>query len=287
MPGLRSSPRWPTPWPISRAKSRTLRHASRCATPPGGYGTSPARTSPSRSTTPWLSTCATSMREDGACAWMPSRCGPRTKRSGRHAAAVSRTSASSVTPPPAAPRHRPAHRARRRGQLLGARAGKTAMTYILYSALKQLGEVEQMLVLAPISAHEAWKTEPALMYRTWRGTRLHVGPGRAGAAEVIVTNYERLEYARPPRCAGVILPAPTAPSWSSTRLTGSRPAPRASAAPPPWSCPQRHTGAACLPGHRNPTRPQDLARVLELAYPGHGFRLAARTPTRSCRPTPG
>ena len=43
-------------------------------------------------------------------------------------------------------------------------SGKTSMTYALYSAMKQLGEVEQMLVLAPISAHEAWKTEPRLMY---------------------------------------------------------------------------------------------------------------------------
>jgi hypothetical protein len=67
------------------------------------------------------------------------------------------------------------------------------MTHVLYSALKQLGEVEQMLVLAPISAHEAWITEPALMYSPGAAPSLHVGAGRAGAAEVIVTNYERLE----------------------------------------------------------------------------------------------
>ncbi len=156
-------------------------------------------------------------------------------------------------------------------------AGKTGMTHVPYSALKQLGEVEQMLVLAPISAHEAWITEPALMYSPGAAPSLHVGAGRAGAAEVIVTNYERLENRGR-------LDALVQFCWRRHTLVVFDEAHRVKAGP------NGIRGAAALElsaaAHRRsvltgtpqPNSPQDLARVLELAYPGHGFRLAARDP---------
>ena len=59
------------------------------------------------------------------------------------------------------------------------------------------------------------------MYTPGAAPSVHVGPGRAGTAEVIVTNYERLEL------RGAVFdallwfcPGADGPSWSSTRPTG-------------------------------------------------------------------
>jgi len=154
-------------------------------------------------------------------------------------------------------------------------AGKTGMTYTVYSALKHLGDVEQMLVLAPISAHEAWETEPILMYAPGVAPRLHIGPGRAGTAEVIVTNYERLEnrgrldalvqFCRRRRTLVVFDEA--------HRVKAGPNGIRGAAALELSAAAHRRS---VLTGTPQPNSPQDLARVLELAYPGHGFRLAAR-----------
>jgi superfamily II DNA or RNA helicase len=154
-------------------------------------------------------------------------------------------------------------------------AGKTGMTYTVYSTLKHLGDVEQMLVLAPISAHETWETEPVLMYAPGAAPRLHVGRGRPGAAEVIVTNYERLEnrgrldalvsYCRRRRTFVVFDEA--------HRVKAGPHGIRGAAAIQLSAAAHRRS---VLTGTPQPNSPQDLARVLELAYPGHGFRLAAR-----------
>ncbi|SON60150.1 hypothetical protein MSIMFI_01644 [Mycobacterium simulans] len=154
-------------------------------------------------------------------------------------------------------------------------AGKTGMTYTVYSALKHLGDVKQMLVLAPLSAHEAWETEPSLMYAPGAAPHVHVGPGRPGAAEVIVTNYERLEnrgrldalvsYCRRRRTLVVFDEA--------HRVKAGPHGIRGAAAIQLSAAAHRRS---VLTGTPQPNSPQDLARVLELAYPGHGFRLAAR-----------
>ena len=152
-------------------------------------------------------------------------------------------------------------------------AGKTAMTYLIYSAMKRMGEVEQMLVLAPISAHEAWRTEPRLMYAPGAAPRLHLGPGSAGAAEAILTNYERLEnrgrldallsFCRRRRTLIVFDEA--------HRVKAGPKGVRGAAALELSAAAHRR---CVLTGTPQPNSPNDLARVLELAYPGHGFRLA-------------
>jgi hypothetical protein len=156
-------------------------------------------------------------------------------------------------------------------------AGKTGMTYVLYSALRQLGEIEQMLVLAPISAHEAWATEPALMYAAGAGPNVHVGAGQAGAAQVLVTNYERLDnrgrtdaliqFCRRRRTLVVFDEA--------HRVKAGPNGIRGGAALELSAAAHRRS---VLTGTPQPNSPEDLARVLELAYPGHGFRLAACDP---------
>jgi superfamily II DNA or RNA helicase len=149
------------------------------------------------------------------------------------------------------------------------------MTYILYSALKKLGEVQQMLVIAPISAHEAWKTEPSLIFAPGAAPSLHVGPGQGGAAEVIVTNYERLESRdRLDALVSFCRRRPTLVVFDEAHRVKAGPKGiRGAAALELSSAAHRRS---VLTGTPQPNSPADLARVLELAYPGHGFRLAAR-----------
>lgn len=147
------------------------------------------------------------------------------------------------------------------------------MTYALFSALKELGEIEQMLVIAPISAHEAWREEPGRMYTPGAAPSLYVGPGSAGAAEVLVTNYERLEsrgrldallsFCRRRRTLVVFDEAHRAKA-GPMGIRGAAALELSAAA---------HRRSV-LTGTPQPNSPVDLARVLELAYPGHGFRLA-------------
>lgn len=156
-------------------------------------------------------------------------------------------------------------------------AGKTGMAYGLYSALKHLGEVDQMLVLAPISAHEAWKTEPALMYAPDAAPRLHVGPGNVGAAEVVVLNYERLQQrGRLDALLAMCRRQRTLVVFDEAHRVKAGPRGIRGAAALELSAAAHRRSV--LTGTPQPNSSEDLARVLELAYPGHGFRLAALAP---------
>lgn len=71
-------------------------------------------------------------------------------------------------------------------------AGKTAVTYALYEAERMAGRVERLLVVAPLSAFEAWMTESVecfgqapLLYR-------YDGDGLPERTEVCLVNYQRL-----------------------------------------------------------------------------------------------
>lgn len=74
-------------------------------------------------------------------------------------------------------------------------AGKTTVAYALYEALREQGRVEQLLVVSPISAFDAWETEadvcldPAPVVQ-----RLDRRP--AARAEVVLVNYQRLSGRR-------------------------------------------------------------------------------------------
>lgn len=85
-------------------------------------------------------------------------------------------------------------------------AGKTAMMYGAYAYLssKKIGQVKQLLVVSPINAFEAWRTEfievfggkRILNYMNLRDSKYRdLGKIRTdwGKSEVIVINYEALE----------------------------------------------------------------------------------------------
>jgi hypothetical protein len=149
------------------------------------------------------------------------------------------------------------------------------MTYLLYSTLKTVGEVEQTVVLAPISAHEAWATEPGRMYAPGAAPSVIVGRGPGGGAEVVVTNYEQLENRdRLDALVAACRRRRTLVVFDEAHRVKAGPAGIRGAAALELSGVAHRR--AVLTGTPQPNSPIDLARVLELAYPGLGFSLAAR-----------
>lgn len=72
-------------------------------------------------------------------------------------------------------------------------AGKTTVTYALYEAEKQVRRVQRLLVVAPLSAFEAWAEErgecfkkPLPKLHEFSGVRI------PGSAEICLINYQRL-----------------------------------------------------------------------------------------------
>jgi hypothetical protein len=73
-------------------------------------------------------------------------------------------------------------------------AGKTAVMYGCYEAERSAGRVERLLVVAPISAFDAWVGEAELCFAD--GLRIEFFSGRVPLdAEVLVVNYQRLAAA--------------------------------------------------------------------------------------------
>lgn len=73
-------------------------------------------------------------------------------------------------------------------------AGKTSVAYAVYESERAAGRVEQMLVVAPLSAFDAWQTEVNVCFP--EGERPVVAPLEAQPprdAEVLIVNYHRLD----------------------------------------------------------------------------------------------
>lgn len=155
-------------------------------------------------------------------------------------------------------------------------AGKTTMACATWAALRELGQVGRMLVVAPLSAHEAWETEPQEIFGPPAPT-VAIRPRRAGAEDISVVNYERLEsqadlerfvsWCRVNRALVVFDEAHRAKRGA----TGVR-----GAAALTLSRVARRT--MVLTGTPRPNAASDLEAVLELAYPGRGARLAGDSP---------
>lgn len=70
-------------------------------------------------------------------------------------------------------------------------SGKTTVTYVLHARERAAGRAAKLLVIAPLSAFEAWEEDavevldPQLRVARWRG-------GRVPDADVILVNYQRL-----------------------------------------------------------------------------------------------
>ena len=71
-------------------------------------------------------------------------------------------------------------------------AGKTATTYAVYEILRAKEVVEQMLVVSPNSAFEAWQDEAVECLTPAPSVRMYLGGKSIPDAEVLLVGYQRL-----------------------------------------------------------------------------------------------
>lgn len=71
-------------------------------------------------------------------------------------------------------------------------AGKTTVTYATYEAERVAGRVERMLVIAPLSAFEAWEEEAGEWFSTMLAVQRFDGGAIEADTEVMLANYQRL-----------------------------------------------------------------------------------------------
>jgi SNF2 family DNA or RNA helicase len=152
-------------------------------------------------------------------------------------------------------------------------AGKTTVAYANYEALRTRGVVERMLVVAPLSAFEAWTEEArACLDPAPRVTRLDIRP--APGTEVLLVNYQRLA-ARYNVIAEWVRRAPTHLVLDEAhRMKRGR---------------NGEWGAACLDlaylaarrdvltGTPAPQHPSDFVALLEFLWPGQAARILPRS----------
>lgn len=156
-------------------------------------------------------------------------------------------------------------------------SGKTTMTYAVYAALRAAGTVDRMLVIAPQSAYEAWEGEADACFD--RPPTVEIAPRAPHRdSEVVVINYERLasgalraalhRWAQRHRLMVVYDEAHRA-KRGAAGLHGAAARDVADLA----------MHRLVLTGTPMPNTEDDLVAVLDLAWPGHGSRLAgAHTP---------
>ena len=70
-------------------------------------------------------------------------------------------------------------------------SGKTAVTYALYELEREAGRVDQLVIVGPLSAFEAWSEEAALWMRPSPSISSVRGP-EIDETEVVLINYHRL-----------------------------------------------------------------------------------------------
>lgn len=147
-------------------------------------------------------------------------------------------------------------------------AGKTAVTYAVYEAERAAGRVQRLLVVGPLSAFEAWRTEAA----RWLTPSPTVGTYAAGDrhTEVLLVTYNRLLSSYEDIAAWVAV-QPThvvldeahrvkrgrGGQWGSASLDLARIAVRRDV----------------LTGTPAPQHPRDLAALLDFCWPGQGRAL--------------
>ena len=151
-------------------------------------------------------------------------------------------------------------------------AGKTTMAYAVWAGLKSRHLVDRCLVVAPLSAHESWATEPDQVFDAGHRPTIAIRP-RSPHGEFVVVNYEHiqsesvLERFRTWCSAGSALVI----FDEAHRVKAGARGVRGSAA---RSLSRVATHRITLTGTPRPNSSIDLENVLDLAYPGRGISLA-------------
>ncbi|MDT0116590.1 DEAD/DEAH box helicase [Microbacterium sp. PRF11] len=153
-------------------------------------------------------------------------------------------------------------------------SGKTTMTYAVFALLRAAGAVDRMLVVAPQSAYEAWAGEATDCFAEGEQPLVEIVPAAPRRrSDVLVFNYERVAkgslralidgWAHGRRLMVVFDEAHRA-KRGVAGLHGAGALDLASMA----------AVRLVLTGTPMPNGPDDLAAVLDLAWPGQGARLA-------------
>ena len=157
-------------------------------------------------------------------------------------------------------------------------AGKTTMAYVCWAGLAARGQIRRAIVVAPLSAHEAWTTEIDDIFTPTSRPRVVTRPD-IPHGDIVVVNYEQLES--PDRLQALQDWAATAPTLvifdEAHRAKAGRSGVRGRAARA-----LAHAAAhrCVLTGTPRPNGQTDLENVMELAYPGRGVALAQASPAR-------
>lgn len=161
-------------------------------------------------------------------------------------------------------------------------AGKTTVGYAVYEAERRAGRVQRLLVVAPLSAFDAWETDAIDCFAS-DGSRPQVGSftdSVPAGTEVLLVNYQRLQ-SNYERVAAWVAAAPTMVLLDEAHRmkrgwTGS------------W-------GSACLnlaflgvrrdilSGTPAPQAVSDLVALIDFLWPGQALRVL---PTESLRQPP-
>lgn len=152
-------------------------------------------------------------------------------------------------------------------------AGKTTVAYASYEALRTRGVVERLLVVAPLSAFEAWVEEAlACMDPPPRVTRLDIRP--SPRTEVLLVNYQRLASRYDVLAEWVCERRTQVVLDEAHRMKRGR---------------NGEWGAACLDlaylavrrdvltGTPAPQHPSDFVALLEFLWPGQATRILPRS----------
>lgn len=147
-------------------------------------------------------------------------------------------------------------------------AGKTRVTLAAFEARRQSREIEQMVVVCPKSAYEAWQSEVLISYDTGEAPTVEIVTDRSiPAADIVIVNYERL--------ADLVAPLVHHMSLGSTLLVLDEAHRMKLGAAGTW-------GRACyaiapyakrrliLTGTPAPNGPEDLANLFGFVWPGMG-----------------
>ncbi|MGW3337019.1 DEAD/DEAH box helicase [Streptomyces sp. NPDC001009] len=151
-------------------------------------------------------------------------------------------------------------------------AGKTRVSLAVFSALREQGAVNRILVVSPKSAYEAWQEEARECFST--PLDVHVlGKSAPPSADVLLVNYERLDRA----LAGLSQWLKAAPALlildeaHRMKLGGAGVYGAACMALGPLS-----RVRMILSGTPAPNGAKDLENLLSFVWPGHGRRVVTQ-----------
>ncbi|MCJ1715100.1 DEAD/DEAH box helicase [Curtobacterium sp. VKM Ac-2922] len=159
-------------------------------------------------------------------------------------------------------------------------AGKTTVALAAYEAERTAERVERLLVVAPISAFDAWKSGVGECFAGEKPTIAVVGTSIPDGAEILVVNYHRLD-SRFDELAAWVQEKPTMVvldeahrmkrGWDGTFGAAS------------LNMGFLATRRDVLTGTPAPQSPQDLVALLDFLWPGQAMRVlpqdALATPT--------